>query len=102
MSGEVVVIEVVVADSVVEQEDGEVVVPLVGSGVGLEDEQEAVGSVLEGRVLEVAVPNCGGGFAVRDPRVNDLDLAYEEKLDLQGPDPAGFSFGMPPAKRPPS
>jgi hypothetical protein len=56
MSGEVVVIEVVVADSVVEQEDGEVVVPLVGSGVGLEDEQEAVGSVLEGRVLEVAVP----------------------------------------------
>ena len=53
MSGEVVV-TVVVADSVVEQED-EVVVPLVGSGVGLGDEQEAVGSVLKGRVLEVAV-----------------------------------------------
>ena len=44
----------VVADSVVEQEDGEVVVPLVGSGVGPGDEQEAVMSVLEERVLEVA------------------------------------------------
>jgi len=46
---------VVVADSVVEQGDEEVVVPLDGSGVGLGDEQEAVGSVSEGQVLEVAV-----------------------------------------------
>jgi hypothetical protein len=49
MSGEeVAVMEVVVADSVVEQEDEVVeqeevvVVPLVGSVVGLEDEREAV------------------------------------------------------------
>jgi len=46
---------VVVADSVAEPEDGEVVVPLGGSGVGPGDEQEAVGSVSEGQVLEVAV-----------------------------------------------
>ena len=45
----------VVADSAVEQEDGKVVVPLVGSGVGLGDEQEAAGSVSKGRVLEDAV-----------------------------------------------
>ena len=56
MSGEeVVVMEVVVADLVVEREDGEAAVSLVGSGVGPGDEQEAVRSVLEGRVLGVAV-----------------------------------------------
>lgn len=56
MSGEEAVgMAVVVADSVVEQEDGEVVVPLVDSAVGPEDEREAAGSVLEGRALEVAV-----------------------------------------------
>lgn len=54
MSGEEVVM-VVVADSVAEPEDGEVVVPLAGSEVGPGDEQEAVGSVSEGLVLEVAV-----------------------------------------------
>lgn len=45
----------VVAGSVVEQEGGAVVVWVVGSGVEPEGEQEAVGSVLDGRVLEVAV-----------------------------------------------
>lgn len=54
MSGEVAVMAVV-ADSVVEQEDGEVAVPLVGSAVGLEGEEEGVRSALEGQVLEVVV-----------------------------------------------
>lgn len=54
MSGEVAGTEVV-AGSVVEQEVGEVVVPLVYSAVGPEDEQEAAGSALEGQVLEVVV-----------------------------------------------
>lgn len=43
------------ADSVVEQEGGSVVVPLVGSAVGPEDEREIVWSALEEQVLEVAV-----------------------------------------------
>jgi len=47
--------EVVEDDSAVEQEDGLAVVPLVGSVVGLEDEREAVWSVSEEQVLEVAV-----------------------------------------------
>jgi len=56
MSGEVVVgMEVVVAGLVVEQEDEEVVVPLVWWVVGLEDEWEVVWSALEGQVLGVAV-----------------------------------------------
>ena len=49
---------VVVADWVVEQEDEEVVVPPAGSVVGPGDEQEVVGSVSEGQVLEVAVPEA--------------------------------------------
>ena len=55
MLGEAVGTGVVVVDSVVEQEDGDVVVPLVYWAVGLEDERGAVVSVLEERVLEVAV-----------------------------------------------
>lgn len=52
---EVVGMAVVVADSVVEQEDEKVVVPLVWSVVVLEDEREAVWSAWEGQVLGVAV-----------------------------------------------
>ena len=56
MSGEEVVgMEAVEADSVVEREDEEEVVPLVWSAVGLEDEREGVWSASEGQVLEVAV-----------------------------------------------
>ena len=47
---------VAVADSVVEREDGDVVVPLIGSVVGLGGEREAVGSVSGGWALEVVVP----------------------------------------------
>lgn len=56
MSGEEAVGRAVgVAGPVVEQEGGEVVVPLVGSAVGREDEREDEGPVLAGRVLGVAV-----------------------------------------------
>ena len=48
------------------------------------------------------LPNCGGGLAAHGLWVNDLNPVCEDRVDLQGPDPAGFSFGMPPAKRPPS
>lgn len=55
MSGEGVVVMEVVAGSVVEQGDGEVVVSLIDSGVELGDEREAVKSVSDGRVPGVAV-----------------------------------------------